>query len=115
MAASRLDSRGEDEASGRRELVAEELACMKALLRLTQLLCENHNSNLQNLLRHQPHNRISYNLVLQTTKYLDTYGLALHINDQNVGNVVQVRMGTTVKAALQVRAGACLLAFPCVN
>eukprot|EP00056_Hartaetosiga_gracilis_P007617 m.110530 g.110530 ORF g.110530 m.110530 type:complete len:2634 (+) comp12749_c0_seq1:91-7992(+) len=66
----------------------DEHANMRAILRLLQLLCENHNNLLQNYLRVQPNNKVSYNLILETIKYLD-YGIALAINDQNVGNVIQ--------------------------
>lgn len=87
---SRLESVNENDSTMRKELVIEELAAMKNLLRFLQLLCENHNRQLQNLLRIQLHNRNSYNIVLQTTKYLGTYGLALQLTALNVGNVIQV-------------------------
>lgn len=62
---------------------------MILLLRFLQLLCENHNATLQNLVREQPENKRSFNLVLQTIQYLDHYGLALHINSHNVKGIVQ--------------------------
>jgi hypothetical protein len=71
----------------------EDIAIMEVMLRFLQLLCENHNSDLQNYLRHQPTNKTSFNLVCQTLQFLDcicgsTTGglglLGLWINDSNV-------------------------------
>ena len=89
MAKSKLDMKQDDDTL-KRESGADDQACMEAILRLLQLLCENHNTKLQNYLRIQRDNKTSYNLVLETIKYLDNYGLALQITDQNVANVVQV-------------------------
>uniref|UniRef100_A0A3B5N1F5 Inositol 1,4,5-trisphosphate receptor n=1 Tax=Xiphophorus couchianus TaxID=32473 RepID=A0A3B5N1F5_9TELE len=73
------------------------IAIMKPVLRYLQLLCENHNSDLQNFLRHQ-HNKTNYNLVCETLQFLDcicgsTTGglglLGLYINENNVDLVRQ--------------------------
>ncbi|XP_046406859.1 inositol 1,4,5-trisphosphate receptor isoform X3 [Ischnura elegans] len=65
---------------------------MQPILRFLQLLCENHNRDLQNLLRNQ-NNKTNYNLVSETLMFLDcicgsTTGglglLGLYINENNV-------------------------------
>lgn len=91
-----------------------ELKCMTPLLRFLQLLCENHNTNLQvstqlaisvcsiiypvlffpqNYLRRQTHSKQNYNLILETLRLLDcicgvTTGglvlLSLYIHANNV-------------------------------
>ncbi|XP_032898387.1 inositol 1,4,5-trisphosphate receptor type 3 [Amblyraja radiata] len=72
--------------------ISPAVAIMQPILRFLQLLCENHNCNLQNLLRCQ-NNKTSYNLVCQTLQFLDimcgsTTGglglLGLYINENNV-------------------------------
>ncbi|CAL9697413.1 unnamed protein product [Knipowitschia caucasica] len=85
------------------EEVAEEtqmsasISIMKPILRYLQLLCENHNSELQNFLRNQ-NNKTNYNLVCETLQFLDcicgsTTGglglLGLYINEGNVELVRQ--------------------------
>ncbi|CAF0720089.1 unnamed protein product [Brachionus calyciflorus] len=71
----------------------EEIAIMEIILRFLQLLCENHNADLQNYLRQQQNNKTSYNLVCETLQFLDcicgsTTGglglLGLWINENNV-------------------------------
>ena len=71
----------------------EDIAIMEIILRFLQLLCENHNHDLQNNLRIQPNNKTSYNLVCETLQFLDcicgsTTGglglLGLWINENNV-------------------------------
>ena len=71
----------------------EEILIMKTILRFLQLLCENHNTEMQNLLRIQTNNKTSYNLVCDTLQFLDcicgsTTGglglLGLWINENNV-------------------------------
>ena len=71
----------------------EDIAIMEVILRFLQLLCENHNADLQNYLRIQPNNKTSYNLVCETLQFLDcicgsTTGglglLGLWINEHNV-------------------------------
>ncbi|XP_021179022.2 inositol 1,4,5-trisphosphate receptor type 2 isoform X2 [Fundulus heteroclitus] len=73
------------------------ITIMNPVLRYLQLLCENHNSDLQNFLRHQ-HNKTNYNLVCETLQFLDcicgsTTGglglLGLYINENNVDLVRQ--------------------------
>uniref|UniRef100_A0A8B9LAA2 Inositol 1,4,5-trisphosphate receptor n=1 Tax=Astyanax mexicanus TaxID=7994 RepID=A0A8B9LAA2_ASTMX len=70
---------------------------MKPILRFLQLLCENHNQDLQNFLRCQ-NNKTNYNLVCETLQFLDimcgsTTGglglLGLYINENNVGLITQ--------------------------
>uniref|UniRef100_A0A3B3ZTM5 Inositol 1,4,5-trisphosphate receptor n=1 Tax=Periophthalmus magnuspinnatus TaxID=409849 RepID=A0A3B3ZTM5_9GOBI len=70
---------------------------MKPILRFLQLLCENHNHDLQNFLRCQ-NNKTNYNLVCETLQFLDimcgsTTGglglLGLYINESNVPLITQ--------------------------
>nr|CAD7455068.1 unnamed protein product [Timema tahoe] len=70
---------------------------MQPILRFLQLLCENHNRNLQTLLRNQ-NNKTNYNLVSETLMFLDcicgsTTGglglLGLYINENNVALINQ--------------------------
>nr|CAI5851385.1 unnamed protein product [Callosobruchus analis] len=70
---------------------------MQPILRFLQLLCENHNSALQNLLRNQ-NNKSNFNLVSETLMFLDcicgsTTGglglLGLYINEGNVALINQ--------------------------
>ncbi|TNN41329.1 Inositol 1,4,5-trisphosphate receptor type 1 [Liparis tanakae] len=67
------------------------ITIMQPILRLMQLLCENHNRELQNFLRNQ-NNKNNYNLVCETLQFLDcicgsTTGglglLGLYINEKN--------------------------------
>uniref|UniRef100_A0A8D0DDY0 Inositol 1,4,5-trisphosphate receptor n=1 Tax=Sander lucioperca TaxID=283035 RepID=A0A8D0DDY0_SANLU len=73
------------------------ITIMKPILRYLQLLCENHNTELQNFLRNQ-NNKTNYNLVCETLQFLDcicgsTTGglglLGLYINENNVDLVRQ--------------------------
>ncbi|XP_068125479.1 inositol 1,4,5-trisphosphate-gated calcium channel ITPR3 isoform X2 [Hyperolius riggenbachi] len=70
---------------------------MEPILRFLQLLCENHNPDLQNFLRNQS-NKTNYNLVCETLQFLDimcgsTTGglglLGLYINEKNVALIIQ--------------------------
>lgn len=74
-----------------------EIAVMRQILRFLQLLCENHNLQLQNFLRNQ-HQKSNFNLVSETLIFLDricgsTTGglglLGLYINESNVALVNQ--------------------------
>uniref|UniRef100_A0A5S6QTU2 Inositol 1,4,5-trisphosphate receptor n=1 Tax=Trichuris muris TaxID=70415 RepID=A0A5S6QTU2_TRIMR len=73
------------------EMLPPEVSVMGSILRLLQLMCENHNSDMQNFLRTQ-HNRTNYNLVIGTLTFLDTIcgstsgslGLLNEINEFNV-------------------------------
>ena len=74
-----------------------EIAVMKQILRFLQLLCENHNPDLQNFLRNQ-NQKTNFNLVSETLIFLDricgsTTGglglLGLYINESNVALVNQ--------------------------
>ncbi|KAM4554156.1 inositol 1,4,5-trisphosphate-gated calcium channel ITPR2 [Fundulus diaphanus] len=87
---------GADEAEEEPEM-SWSITIMNPVLRYLQLLCENHNSDLQNFLRHQ-HNKTNYNLVCETLQFLDcicgsTTGglglLGLYINENNVDLVRQ--------------------------
>ncbi|XP_036388451.1 inositol 1,4,5-trisphosphate receptor type 3 isoform X2 [Megalops cyprinoides] len=73
------------------------VSIMKPILRFLQLLCENHNQDLQNFLRCQ-NNKTNYNLVCETLQFLDimcgsTTGglglLGLYINERNVDLITQ--------------------------
>ncbi|XP_013415241.1 inositol 1,4,5-trisphosphate receptor [Lingula anatina] len=77
--------------------VSLEIAVMQPILRFLQLLCENHNRDLQNYLKSQS-NKTNYNLVCETLQFLDcicgsTTGglglLGLYINEDNVGLINQ--------------------------
>ncbi|XP_042527306.1 inositol 1,4,5-trisphosphate receptor type 2 [Dipodomys spectabilis] len=77
--------------------VSPTVATMQPVLRFLQLLCENHNRELQNFLRNQK-NKTNYNLVCETLQFLDcvcgsTTGglglLGLYINEKNVALVNQ--------------------------
>lgn len=54
-----------------REKLSPKVLVMQPILRFLQLLCENHNPDLQNLLRNQS-NKTNYNLVSETLMFLDT-------------------------------------------
>uniref|UniRef100_A0A8B9GJE9 Inositol 1,4,5-trisphosphate receptor n=1 Tax=Amazona collaria TaxID=241587 RepID=A0A8B9GJE9_9PSIT len=78
-------------------IMSPTIAIMQPILRFLQLLCENHNRELQNFLRHQ-NNKTNYNLVCETLQFLDcicgsTTGglglLGLYINERNVALVNQ--------------------------
>ena len=74
------------------KMLSGKVLVMLPVLRFLQLLCENHNSDLQNFLRAQS-NKGGYNLVSETLMFLDcicgsTTGelglLGLYINERNV-------------------------------
>merc|ERR1719468_643149 len=78
--------------------LSSKISVMQPILRFLQLLCENHNKDLQNLLRDQ-NNKTKYNLVSETLILLDcicgsTTGdfglLGLYINENNVGLINQI-------------------------
>jgi inositol 1,4,5-triphosphate receptor type 1 len=80
-----------------REKLSPKVLVMQPILRFLQLLCENHNPDLQNLLRNQ-NNKTNYNLVSETLMFLDcicgsTTGglglLGLYINENNVSLINQ--------------------------
>ncbi|KAJ8361136.1 hypothetical protein SKAU_G00176610 [Synaphobranchus kaupii] len=86
------------------------ITIMQPILRLMQLLCENHNPNLQNFLRCQ-NNKNNYNLVCETLQFLDcicgsTTGglglLGLYINEKNVALINQ-----TVESLTEYCQGPC--------
>uniref|UniRef100_A0A8C7VPL0 Inositol 1,4,5-trisphosphate receptor n=1 Tax=Oncorhynchus mykiss TaxID=8022 RepID=A0A8C7VPL0_ONCMY len=86
------------------------ITIMQPILRLMQLLCENHNRELQNFLRCQ-NNKNNYNLVCETLQFLDcicgsTTGglglLGLYINEKNVGLINQ-----TVESLTEYCQGPC--------
>lgn len=77
--------------------LSPKVTVMLPVFRFLQLLCENHNRDLQNFLRIQP-NKNSYNLVSETLMFLDcicgsTTGelglLGLYINESNVALINQ--------------------------
>ncbi|BFZ08220.1 hypothetical protein BsWGS_11262 [Bradybaena similaris] len=78
--------------------MSQQIAIMKPILRFLQLLCENHNRDLQNYLRTQPNCKNPQNLVCETLQFLDcicgsTTGglglLGLYINESNVDLINQ--------------------------
>ncbi|XP_078339538.1 inositol 1,4,5-trisphosphate-gated calcium channel ITPR1-like isoform X2 [Crassostrea virginica] len=80
------------------------VALMKYILRFLQLLCENHNADLQNFLRNQPNHAKPYNLICETLQFLDsicgsTTGglglLGLYINEHNVDLIIQALTSLT--------------------
>jgi inositol 1,4,5-triphosphate receptor type 1 len=80
-----------------REKLSPKVLVMRPILRFLQLLCENHNPDLQNLLRNQ-NSKTNYNLVSETLMFLDcicgsTTGglglLGLYINENNVSLINQ--------------------------
>lgn len=80
-----------------RNKLSTKVLVMQPILRFMQLLCENHNPDLQNLLRHQ-NNKTNHNLVSETLMFLDcicgsTTGglglLGLYINENNVALINQ--------------------------
>uniref|UniRef100_A0A803W0K6 Inositol 1,4,5-trisphosphate receptor n=1 Tax=Ficedula albicollis TaxID=59894 RepID=A0A803W0K6_FICAL len=86
-----------EEKSAEEAIMSPAIAIMQPILRFLQLLCENHNRELQNFLRHQ-NNKTNYNLVCETLQFLDcicgsTTGglglLGLYINERNVALVNQ--------------------------
>ncbi|XP_031569863.1 inositol 1,4,5-trisphosphate receptor type 1-like [Actinia tenebrosa] len=79
------------------KVMSPEVLVMKPILRFLQLLCENHNRDLQNYIRRQD-NKTNYNLVHETLQFLDcicgsTSGglglLGLYINENNVELIIQ--------------------------
>ncbi|XP_061380179.1 inositol 1,4,5-trisphosphate receptor isoform X1 [Danaus plexippus] len=83
--------------AGNTDVLPAKVAVMTPILRFLQLLCENHNPDLQNLLRNQ-NNKSNYNLVSETLMFLDcicgsTTGglglLGLYINEGNVALINQ--------------------------
>ena len=87
-----------------------EVEIMEPILRFLQLLCENHNKELQDYLRNQS-NKTNYNLVSETLRFLDcicgsTPGglglVGLYINEKNVPLVNQ-----TLKTLTEYCQGPC--------
>lgn len=92
--ADKLEKRKEKDDNNK---LSVKVLVMQPVLRLLQLLCENHNPDLQNWLRHQ-NNKTNYNLVSETLMFLDcicgsTTGglglLGLYINENNVALINQ--------------------------
>ncbi|XP_029141909.1 inositol 1,4,5-trisphosphate receptor type 2, partial [Protobothrops mucrosquamatus] len=86
-----------DEKSSEEMTMSPAIVIMQPILRFLQLLCENHNRELQNFLRNQ-NNKTNYNLVCETLQFLDcicgsTTGglglLGLYIKEKNVALVNQ--------------------------
>ncbi|OQV23241.1 Inositol 1,4,5-trisphosphate receptor type 1 [Hypsibius exemplaris] len=87
----------EDDWEAKEEPLPREVAIMTVVLRFLQLLCENHNSEMQNYLRNQG-SKSNVNLILQTLSFLDcicgstsgSLGLLGHyVNATNVGLIDQ--------------------------
>ncbi|XP_021247761.1 inositol 1,4,5-trisphosphate receptor type 2 isoform X3 [Numida meleagris] len=94
---SGTDAANAEEKTTEEAIMSPAIAIMQPILRFLQLLCENHNRELQNFLRHQ-NNKTNYNLVCETLQFLDcicgsTTGglglLGLYINERNVALVNQ--------------------------
>ncbi|XP_011690390.1 PREDICTED: inositol 1,4,5-trisphosphate receptor isoform X3 [Wasmannia auropunctata] len=88
------NSSGSDKEEGQ---LSPKVLVMQPILRFLQLLCENHNRELQNFLRNQ-NNKTNFNLVSETLMFLDcicgsTTGglglLGLYINEFNVALINQ--------------------------
>mmetsp|Transcript_19552 Transcript_19552/g.58269 ORF Transcript_19552/g.58269 Transcript_19552/m.58269 type:complete len:2305 (+) Transcript_19552:63-6977(+) len=60
---------------------------IELVLRTCQLMCEGHNSTLQNYLRTQPDNIRSIDLVAETVRFADT--VTAEIDDDNIELVIQ--------------------------
>ncbi|KFU94560.1 Inositol 1,4,5-trisphosphate receptor type 2, partial [Chaetura pelagica] len=97
LVGSGADAANAEEKSAEEAIMSPAIAIMQPILRFLQLLCENHNRELQNFLRHQ-NNKTNYNLVCETLQFLDcicgsTTGglglLGLYINERNVALVNQ--------------------------
>lgn len=93
MLAEKLDKQKDKD----EQKLSTKVLVMKPILRFLQLLCENHNRDLQNLLRNQ-NNKNNYNLISETLTFLDcicgsTTGglglLGLYINENNVSLINQ--------------------------
>uniref|UniRef100_A0A8C4VMW8 Inositol 1,4,5-trisphosphate receptor n=1 Tax=Gopherus evgoodei TaxID=1825980 RepID=A0A8C4VMW8_9SAUR len=89
---SGTDATNTEEKSTEEATMSPAIAIMQPILRFLQLLCENHNRELQTFLRNQ-NNKTNYNLVCETLQFLDcicgsTTGglglLGLYINEKNV-------------------------------
>ncbi|KAF4532260.1 hypothetical protein B566_EDAN016442, partial [Ephemera danica] len=94
MIAEKLERHREREDQNK---LSAKVLVMEPILRFLQLLCENHNRDLQNLLRNQ-NNKTNFNLVSETLMFLDcicgsTTGglglLGLYINENNVSLINQ--------------------------
>ncbi|KFV71476.1 Inositol 1,4,5-trisphosphate receptor type 2, partial [Dryobates pubescens] len=97
LVGSGAEAANAEEKSAEEAVMSPAIAIMQPILRFLQLLCENHNRELQNFLRHQ-NNKTNYNLVCETLQFLDcicgsTTGglglLGLYINERNVALVNQ--------------------------
>ncbi|XP_011161060.1 inositol 1,4,5-trisphosphate receptor isoform X2 [Solenopsis invicta] len=91
---NKSNSSGPDKEEGQ---LSPKVLVMQPILRFLQLLCENHNRELQNFLRNQ-NNKTNFNLVSETLMFLDcicgsTTGglglLGLYINEYNVALINQ--------------------------
>ncbi|GMS96579.1 hypothetical protein PENTCL1PPCAC_18754 [Pristionchus entomophagus] len=61
----------DDDEGKKKNVLPQEVAIVEPILRVLQLLCENHNSLLQNFIRRQS-DRANHNLVSETLSFLDT-------------------------------------------
>ncbi|KAL6425350.1 hypothetical protein ACFW04_009507 [Cataglyphis niger] len=93
----KLDKNKSGSASDDEGQLSPKVLVMQPILRFLQLLCENHNRELQNFLRNQ-NNKTNFNLVSETLMFLDcicgsTTGglglLGLYINEYNVALINQ--------------------------
>eukprot|EP00053_Salpingoeca_punica_P017480 m.168492 g.168492 ORF g.168492 m.168492 type:complete len:2590 (+) comp17217_c0_seq4:243-8012(+) len=79
---------------------------IELVLRVLQLLCEGHNSQMQNYLREQPDNMRSIDLVSMTVELLRT--LVTDITDDNIELVIQT-METLVEFAQGCQGNQCVI------
>ena len=63
-------SQSQNKPASKRPNIKERKQFIRTLLRLLQLLCENHNRFLQNYLRHQEKSHTNYNMVTQVVELL---------------------------------------------
>ncbi|KAL4427586.1 hypothetical protein ABPG74_012977, partial [Tetrahymena malaccensis] len=59
------------------------------ILKLLQLICENHNSNLQNYIRHQTKSRNNYNLIQDVIQVIDSQIRVLNKDNIKIININQ--------------------------
>lgn len=67
---------------------AKDMRAMEEMLRLLQLLCEGHNRSLQDMLRQQLDSLQSYDLVTETSSYLEA--IERNIDSGSVSTAIQV-------------------------
>ena len=83
------DALGDDDLVDLESLPFSELTgVVKQVIRVLQLLCENHNLELRNFLREQPGSVKSFNCVKEVAEFLSV--VATHVNKDSISLVTQV-------------------------